>query len=214
MKALLGVGVLLLSLIGFSPTPGPAVEPGFETEGCPNAEEATYVGADSCKKCHFKQFQGWKKTKMAKAIDALKPGNALEMKKKFNLDEKKDYTTDAKCIECHVTGYGKPGGYPTLPAEGKKWTEEETKRATAMENVQCEACHGPGSLTNVFKKDNEAYAKAEILKRGMINADEANCKTCHNDKSPTIPKDAKFDYAASVKDHEKIHTHVPLVHKH
>ena len=106
------------------------------------------MGADSCKKCHFKQFNGWKKTPMAKAFDSLKPGQAAESKKKFNLDEKKDYTKDAKCVECHMTGYGKPGGYPKID-EGKEWTEDETKRATTMENVQCESCHGPGSLTNV-----------------------------------------------------------------
>jgi Cytochrome c554 and c-prime len=212
MKALLAVGVLLLSLLGSSPPPAPPAENAV-LDGCPRVEDATYVGAESCKKCHFKQHSSWKKTKMAKAFDTLKPGNAAEAKKKFNLDEKKDYTTDAKCVECHTTGYGKPGGYPKIE-EGKKFSEEEAKRATAMENVQCESCHGPGSLTNAFKKDNEAYKKEELTKRGMINADEANCKTCHNDKSPTITKDYKFDYAASTKDPEKVHTHVPLTQKH
>jgi len=214
MKALVAVGVLLLGLLGSASPPAlPATTETQLTEDCPRIEDASYAGADSCKKCHFKQFQSWKKTKMAKAFDALKPGNAAEAKKKFNLDEKKDYSTDAKCVECHVTGYGKPGGYPKIE-EGKKWSEEETKRATTMENVQCEACHGPGSLTNAFKKDNEQYKKEDILKKGMINPDEANCKTCHNEKSPTLAKDAKFDYAGAIKDPEKVHTHVPLLHKH
>jgi hypothetical protein len=211
MKVLMSLGVLVLSLIGFSRPPAPPAEP--PSDSCPRAEEATYAGAETCKKCHFKQFQGWKKTKMAKAFDTLKAGNAAEAKKKFNLDEKKDYTADAKCVECHTTGYGKAGGYPKIE-EGKKWTEEETKRATAMEGVQCESCHGPGSLTSAYKKDHEDYQKAELLKLGMINADEANCKTCHNEKSPTITKDYKFDYAASSKDPEKVHPHVPLTKKH
>jgi hypothetical protein len=211
MKMLVGFAVASLVLVGAGSAD--LLLPEVSDPGCPRAEDASYVGADSCKKCHFKQFNGWKKTTMAKAFDALKPGNAVENKKKFNLDEKKDYSKDAKCVPCHVTGYGKAGGYPEI-VEGKTWTEDETKRATSMENVQCEACHGPGSLTNVYKKDNEQYAKAEILKRGMIEPDEANCKTCHNEKSPTIAKDAKFDYAASTKDPTKVHDHVPLKHKH
>lgn len=210
MKLMISVGALLLAFLGMNARPAPA--PAAASDGCPRVEDASYAGADSCKKCHFKQFSGWKKTAMAKAFDALKPGNAAEAKKKFSLDEKKDYTKDGKCVACHVTGYGKPGGYPEI-VEGKAWTEEETKRATSMENVQCEACHGPGSLYGPYKKENEAYAKAEVLKRGMIEPDEANCKSCHNEKSPTA-KDSKFDYATSVKDTTKIHDKVPLKNKH
>lgn len=216
MKLLIALGVAALGLLGTGPsswTPPPADVPGDETAGCPRVEDASYTGADSCKKCHFKQFNGWKKTKMAKAFDSLKPGNAAEAKKKFNLDEKKDYTKDAKCVECHVTGYGKPGGYPKI-VEGTAWTADETKRAPTMENVQCEACHGPGSLTNVWKKDHEDYKKADLLAKGMINPDEANCKTCHNEKSPTLTKDSKLDYATLTKDPEKVHEHVPLKQKH
>jgi hypothetical protein len=209
MKFLIAISALALGLAGWMPSPPPAAGP----EGCPRVEEATYVGADSCKACHFKQFSSWKKTKMATAFTTLKSGEAAEQKKKGNLDDKKDYTKDAKCVECHTTGYGKPGGYPAI-VEGKEWTEDEKKRATTMENVQCESCHGPGSLTNPAKKANEKYVKADLMKIGMINPDEANCKTCHNEKSPTIPKDYKFDYAALTKDPEKIHTHVPLKEKH
>jgi hypothetical protein len=212
MKLLIAVGALVLGLLGTTSSP-PAPAVSGSPEGCPRAEDATYVGADTCKACHFKQHSSWKKTKMAKAFATLKPGEAAEQKKKFNLDDKKDYTKDAKCVACHTTGYGKPGGYPEI-VEGKEWTDDEKKRATAMENVQCESCHGPGSLTNAHKKANENYAKADLMKMGMIAPDEANCKTCHNDKSPTIPKDYKFDYAALTKDPEKIHTHVPLKNKH
>jgi len=216
MKLLIALGVAALGLMTSGPrswsSPAPDAA-GDAAATCPRLEDASYTGADSCKKCHFKQFNGWKKTKMAKAFDTLKPGNAAEAKKKFNLDEKKDYTKDAKCVECHTTGYGKAGGYPKIE-EGKKWTDDETKRASAMENVQCESCHGPGSLTNVWKKAHEDYKKADLLAKGMINADETNCKTCHNDKSPTIPKDYKFDYAALTKDAEKVHEHIPLKGNH
>lgn len=213
MKLWIPSCVAFVALLGAADAPPVPPAAATETDLCGREEKPQYAGADSCKKCHFKQHASWKKTKMAKSFDSLKPGNAAEAKKKFNLDEKKDYTTDAKCVECHVTGYGKDGGYPTI-VEGKTWTEEEKKRAAAMEGVQCESCHGPGSITNVYKKDNEKYAKAEILKRGAIAPDEANCKTCHNEKSPTVTKDTKFDYQAAIKDAEKIHVHVELKHKH
>lgn len=204
--------VAVAALLGAAKAPSPTVY-GTAVDSCGREDKPQYAGADSCKKCHFKQHAAWKKTQMAKAFDTLKPGAAAEAKKKFGLDEKKDYTTDAKCVECHVTGYGKEGGYPAI-VEGKAWTDDEKKRATSMEGVQCEACHGPGSLTNAYKKDNEQYKKEEVTKRGLIAPDEANCKTCHNEKSPTVTKDYKFDYKALTQDKDKIHVHVPLKHKH
>jgi len=181
--------------------------------GCGRDDKPSYVGADSCKKCHFKQFTSWKKTPMAKAFDLLKPDQAAEAKGKYKLDPKKDYTKDAKCVACHTTGYGLAGGYPAI-VEGKAWTEEETKRAATMENVQCESCHGPGSLTGPYKKDNEKFAKADVLKLGMIEPTEENCKTCHNDKGATYDKDRKWDYATFIKDQTKVHQHVELKNKH
>ena len=60
----------------------------------------------------------WEKTAHAKAYKTLEDDH-----KEFNLD----------CVSCHVTGYGKPGGSTV--------THNDTLR-----NVQCETCHGPGSL--------------------------------------------------------------------
>lgn len=181
---------------------------------CPRFEDKpTYIGADGCKKCHFKQHSSWKKTVMASSFDKLKPDVAAEAKKKAKLDEKKDYTKDAKCLPCHTTGYGKEGGYPEV-VEGKAWTEEETKRAAAMQNVQCEACHGPGSLTGPYKKDHEDFKKEDVLKLGMIEPDKKNCESCHNEKSPFWDKDKPFKYEEAIKDATKVHQHVELKKKH
>jgi hypothetical protein len=80
---------------------------------------------------------------------------------------------DPKCLACHVTGY------------------RTTQQATAeMSGVQCEACHGPGSLYIKIhpKKDKEGAKKA-----GMIAKPEPeSCKSCHNPDSPTFKG---FDYA-------------------
>ena len=205
MKALLIVLALGgLVAAGFS---GTAVDPSCLRDG------PEYIGADGCKKCHFTQWMSWKKTEMAKAFDSLKPGEAAEAKAKHGLEATKDYTKDATCVACHVTGYGKPGGYPAIE-EGKTWSAEEAERAKSMEGVQCESCHGPGSQTAPFKKDNEQYKKADVLKLGMVEPNAENCAQCHNSKNPTAGDDYKLDYEALTKDDKKIHKHKKLKYEH
>jgi formate-dependent nitrite reductase cytochrome c552 subunit len=159
---------------------------------CPRLEDATFVGSKSCQKCHFKEYSSWQKTKMAQAFASLKPGGAPEGRKKANLDAAKDYTKDAACVGCHVTGYGKPGGYPEL---GKEWSEEEKARAVLLEGVGCESCHGPGEKYSTYKKDNKEYKWADIANLGAIATDEKTCATCHNEKSPTY---VKFTFAEKI----------------
>jgi formate-dependent nitrite reductase cytochrome c552 subunit len=212
LKAIPILILALGSLLITAPKPLEVAEPASPDQECV-VGGPEYVGADSCKKCHFSQHKSWGKTEMAKAMDTLKPGNKVEAKKKFNLDPNKDYTKDASCLPCHTTGYGKPGGYPEL-VEGQTWTAEQQKRASLMEGVQCEACHGPGSLTNVYKKDHEDYKKADLVPMGLIEPDAANCATCHNTKSPTVPADHKFDYESLKKDPTKIHDHKKLKKAH
>ncbi len=122
---------------------------------------ATYIGASACKKCHIKEDRAWKKMKHASAWENLP--------EKYRDPSQKDEKGRA-CISCHVTGYGKDGGFVD---------------ATASENllaVQCEACHGPGS------KHKEAGQKVLDEKRDKFNEGEAkfivktttNCTNCHN----------------------------------
>ena len=166
-----------------------------ESPACPRArEDAAYVGSKSCQKCHFKEYGAWQKTKMSMAFKTLKPGEAAEAKKKANLDLGKDYSKDAKCVVCHVTGYGKPGGYPAI-VEGKEWSAEEKARAPLMEGVGCESCHGPGEKVSPYKKDNKEYKWADIAKLGAVHPDEKNCATCHNKESPSF---AEFKFAEKI----------------
>lgn len=176
-----------------------------------SAEEAkpTYVGSGKCTMCHMKQNKSWKETKLAKALDSLKPtaeaDKALfEAKKKSGLDPAKDYSTDPKCLACHTTGYGKDGGYP------EKITDDNRKAAETMGSVACEACHGPGSVYLEYKKakrkENKEYAftKEELAKVGLVTPTEENCKSCHNKDNPTNALDTfKWDEAKA-----KVHEHV------
>ena len=207
VAAVFGIGLVAAWSRGGSPAAA-ALEP------CSRQEEIKYQGSKSCQKCHFQEYGAWQKTKMAQAFKALKPKEALEAKKKANLDPEKDYSKDAKCVACHVTGYGKPGGYPAI-VEGKEWTDKEKERAPLMENVGCESCHGPGEKASAFKKDNKEYKWADIAKMGVVHPDEKTCASCHNKDSPTFKE---FDFKEKIgtdthtifklkKDHACDHPH-------
>jgi cytochrome c peroxidase len=177
------------------------------------AEETkpSYVGDGKCMKCHSKQVMSWKKTPLRKSLEALKPTteaddkDLFEKKKKAGLDPAKDYTGDAACLKCHTTGYGREGGYP------EKVTEESKKAAESLGSVSCEACHGPGSAyveyKNARRKENKdaTFTKEEMLKLGLVEPTEANCRTCHNKDNPTnAMDDFKFEEAkAKVHDHTR-----------
>jgi hypothetical protein len=186
-------------------------------EPCPRQDEIKYEGSKSCQKCHFQEYASWQKTAMAQAFKTLKPKEAVEAKKKVALDPEKDYTKVAKCVGCHVTGYGKPGGYPAI-VEGKAWTAEETERAALMEGVGCESCHGPGEKASAFKKEHKDYKWADIAKLGAVHSDLRTCVPCHNRESPTY-KEFKFKdtlgrdtHAISKlkRDHECDHEHTEV----
>ena len=211
LHIILSIVILGVFFYGASGSTGTA--PLAAAESCALSQQAEFTGAASCKKCHFKHYLSWKKTTMAKSMKSLTAGKMVEVKKKFGLDPNKDYTRDVACLECHTTGYGKPGGFPKV-VPGKEWTDEEKKRAKKLGGVQCESCHGPGSLANPFKKENEAYKKSELSKLGIWEPDAANCKTCHTKESPTVKPGFKFDYEDLIKDPKKIHKHIPMKHKH
>jgi len=154
--------------------------------------DAEYVGASKCKKCHLAEYKSWEKTSHAKAFDALKPGKADEAKTKAKLDPKKDYSKDAACIECHVQGMGKPGGFQ-MPAD-----EAAAKKMEGLENVACENCHGPGgkylALHEEIMKSKRKYKQDEMVASGLTIPDKNTCAACHNEKSPTFDKAAGFDF--------------------
>ncbi len=113
--------------------------------------EAVYVGVDACLECHDDAQTYWDNELHATAWETL-----VELKKTF----------DIECVHCHVTGYGKAGGSILGKTE-------------AREDVQCEACHGPGSLH--VDADGEGPIVAKPGKE--------TCEQCHNSHhSP------KFDF--------------------
>lgn len=181
--------------------------------GAAEDEKPAYVGDKTCQKCHFQQHKSWKKGPMAKSMKTLAPTTEaddkalFDRKKAANLDPAKDYTTDEKCLKCHTTGYGEPGGFPADP----KKDEAAGKLAAALGAVGCESCHGPGSLYVKFKSGEVEKNKdvkfqwADLEKFGLKKPDEATCAKCHNEQAPTKPLEPfKFEDAkAKVHDHPK-----------
>jgi cytochrome c5 len=84
----------------------------------PARGQASYTGTESCADCHDDQVKFWKKTVHATAWQTL-----VDRGQQFDLD----------CIGCHVTGWDKPGG-------------SNLGHNDPLRDVQCETCHGPGSI--------------------------------------------------------------------
>ncbi len=159
-----------------------------------------FVGSDACKTCHFAQHRAWKKTALARSLDALAatpPSDAAryETKTRAGLDPARVYSTDPTCLPCHTTGYGATAGYPESPA--------------ATGHVGCEACHGPGGRYVAHKKeaaqrDSAAkFTREELTALGLVIPDANGCARCHNARNPTNPGEP-FDFASErLKVHPK-----------
>jgi hypothetical protein len=122
--------------------------------------DAKYVGGNKCQACHATQHRTWQKEKHAKAFASLLP----------------DEVKNPECVKCHVTGYGKPGGF----------TSEEA--TPALKNVGCEACHGPGSAHIEAAKN--APETGDWDKKNINTP--TNCVQCHN---PHIDRKAQAEAA-------------------
>ncbi len=146
-------------------------EPGEKSaEAQPEKPAPAYVGARKCKVCHLDIYKSWEKTKHAWAFSAL---NDKELEK-------------PRCLACHTTGFGR-GGYGGKSA------------VASLGGVQCEACHGPGSLYS----RSSVMRKPELgLQMGLVRVDSTTCVTCHNSESPTF-KGFAFQAGLSAGTHSR-----------
>ena len=112
-------------------------------------EVAIYVGKERCRPCHPAQME------LFHARDFAKSWRAIEMRRE---------TANPECLKCHVTGFGKPGGFVSVAA------------TPHLRYKQCEACHGPGSLHVRSPGDKEAI---EGMRTYLRRRD--NCTVCHYD---------------------------------
>ena len=111
-------------------------------------EKAVYLGSQACEECHpdeYKNFVTYSKK--------VKSYHNVELMKKGLTDE--EYRT---CLECHTTGYGRPGGFVSV---------QETPH---LKEAGCEVCHGPGSI-------HAETGDPEDIKTDISASD---CEVCHN----------------------------------
>ncbi len=149
--------------------------------------EFKYVGVKKCYMCHKGERKGeiyekWLSRKHSKAYETLASEQSMQVAKEAGI--KGEPQEAPECLVCHVTGYNAPDSQ-----------KEET--LTLEEGVSCEACHGPGSEYKSLKV-MKGITKGELdgAEYGLADPDEANCKTCHNEKSPTYKE---FVYEEAVK---------------
>lgn len=142
-------------------------------------EKDDYVGSQRCGDCHQQKLAAWKKTRHARAMESLKA------KKREN---------DPDCFRCHVTGLV-GSGVNQVAAAGQQENpfakliqRQNQQHGNHRPNVQCEACHGPGSR----------HAAAPEKAGKMPFPDEQGCRQCH-----TRDTDPDFSYQ------EKIHRVCP-----
>lgn len=157
------------------------------SESIKPALRAEYIGVENCRLCHMPHYESWAETKMSKSYELLKPNVRVEAKLKAGFDPALDYTKNDACLKCHVTGFNQIGGFTTI---------EETPE---MAGVQCEMCHGPGSIyTEMMIKKQGTYTLEEYKTIGGLTmpSEENNLCTdkCHNQASPFVGSGYVFDF--------------------
>lgn len=128
----------------------------------PREGEAGYVGVEECDLCHADEVAFWKTTRHTRAWDTLVAAGKHH---------------DYDCTSCHVTGWDQPGG--------ASMAENEPLR-----DVQCEVCHGPGSIH--AEAEDDATARATIRR---APPPELCAQQCH-----TPEHSDTFQYEAYLRD--------------
>jgi hypothetical protein len=193
--------------------------------GCSLADgvlsEAQYEGRKKCSSCHRSQYQSWRDTAHARALESLRPGVKPQAKRRAKLDPDKDYSADRDCVGCHVTGFGSEGGY------------DAQDPSQYLVGVGCESCHGPGSEYRlVHRKSGQTFERSGKATPRQILADagqeyrfEERCNACHLNYAgstwklarepytpftPKVDKKYAFDFARAVTDDKAMHRHFRL----
>jgi len=103
----------------------------------------SFVGVKTCQKCHSYETNMWEITDHAKAFWTI------------YFEQFQFYP---QCVSCHSTGFQKPGGHQLGIAP-----------LAEMSAVQCESCHGPGSL---HVENGGGSYPSKVTQEG--------CLVCHN----------------------------------
>jgi len=124
----------------------------------PDGQISEYATSASCAKCHLTQYIKW---------------NASDHSRATGLLVSKPADFDASCLACHASGY-------------KGGASKGASQWAAMQNVQCEQCHGPGK--NHVANPTKAYSKVDL---------RTACMDCHTpETSPSFDLKAYWEKIA------------------
>ena len=129
---------------------------------------ARHVGSDACRSCHAKEYESWAAGPHAHALATL---------------ETKHKASDANCLKCHTTGFGREGGLQPGAAASEH---------PDLARVGCESCHGPGG----------EHVTAPTKKGAIVSlGDKCDscvilqiCGSCHDDAN-----DPGFEFEVKAK---------------
>jgi len=140
--------------------------------------QVPYVGSAACGRCHPTEYEALKDGAHARALEALARPAPAEPSLPAHKRGVRGIERP-ECLRCHVTGYGRPGGFPARPPA--KPLEHP------LAGVGCEACHGPGG------HHAEDPKKPRAIARLGGTCPECNvlpiCRQCHDDENSP-----DFDY--------------------
>jgi peroxiredoxin len=117
---------------------------------------AGIVGSAACKSCHAREYEIWSRSPHARAVESLRA---------------KDKEDEADCLRCHVTGFGRPGGF----AKGDRATPEND-----LARVGCESCHGAGA-EHVRSGGKQAAGIVGLSDKCESCVILKICGSCHDD---------------------------------
>jgi hypothetical protein len=149
-------------------------------------KQRMFMGSDKCKPCHMSpkkgaQYKVWKETKHAKAFETLASDKAKEIGAKKGI---KNPQEDGACLKCHIDAFG----------VDQKLLGEKYNKA---DGVGCESCHGAGG--DYWAKEVMADIRSKKIDGatvGLVKPNEAACKKCHNEESPSF---TGFNFEEMVK---------------
>jgi len=133
---------------------------------------AVFVSVNRCICCHNSNNNGngyviWKKTKHAFAFETLKSEKAVLLARKVGLDSQPHQSR--ACLVSYVTGALHP--------------EARENSLSFRKEVQCESCHGPGSIYRKgrnMKALHREYLQSGIQLSGKMAFSHGNKGTCTN----------------------------------
>lgn len=140
----------------------------------------TFVGAEACKACHAPAHAFWS-SQVVRLPAKDKDGRAIVRMsghaRAWDTLVADDKDSDRSCVGCHSVGFAEAGGACK--------TSDIVSRG--LQGVQCESCHGPGSVH-----------AASARKIDIVRApEEAQCRACH--RVPHIATTESFVFSERLR---------------